>query len=209
VQRLKVKICGITNLRDALFCEKAGADYLGFIFYNKSRRFVEPNNAIKIIEKLSHITKKVGVFVNEDIARVNEITVRLKLDFVQLHGDETPEYSTAIQTKKIKAFRVAEVFDFGVVDKYKDTLPLFDTFLPQEYGGTGKSFDWTLIPKRFTGKFVLSGGLSAQNIENAVRIVKPLMVDISSSLEKVPGIKDHDKVAQFFDVFSEIKQSLV
>ncbi len=195
---MKVKICGITNIDDALLCEKLGADALGFLFYKKSKRYVSPETASEIISKLSPFTMKIGVFVNESAEMVNKIASNVKLNAVQLHGDENPEITDNISFSVIKSFRVHPGFDFSVLDKFKNVSYLLDTFSPWEYGGTGKSFIWKLIPDQLKSKIILAGGVSLQNIEFIYNKIKPAAVDISSSLEKVPGKKDAEKVKQFF-----------
>ncbi len=183
---------------DAVLCEKLGADALGFLFYKKSKRYVSPETASEIISKLSPFTMKVGVFVNESAEMVNKIASNLKLNAVQLHGDENPEITGNIFFPIIKSFRVHTGFDFSVLDKFKNVSYLLDTFSSREYGGTGKSFIWELIPDRLKSKIILAGGVSLQNIEFIYNRIKPAAVDISSSLEKVPGKKDAEKVKEFF-----------
>jgi phosphoribosylanthranilate isomerase len=193
-----VKICGITNLEDALFCERSGADMLGFVFYNKSKRFISYDSAKKIIEALSPKTKKVGVFVNEPVEMVNSFAEKLKLNAVQLHGDETPKYAFQINHPVIKSFRINEDFDFSILGQYKNAMPLLDAFSNNQYGGTGKKFNWEVIPDRLKSQIILAGGISAANIKFIQDNVKPYAVDLSSSLESEPGKKDHKKVTEFF-----------
>ncbi|MDP4193681.1 MAG: phosphoribosylanthranilate isomerase [Bacteroidota bacterium] len=193
-----VKICGITNLEDALFCEQLGADMLGFVFYNKSKRFISFDSAKKIIEGLSPKTKKVGVFVNEPVEIVNLYAEKLKLNTVQLHGDETPEYAFQINHPVIKSFRITGNFDFSILGQYKNAMPLLDAFSNSQYGGTGKKFNWEVIPDRLKRQIILAGGISAKNIKFIQDNIKPYAVDLSSSLESEPGKKDHEKVTDFF-----------
>ena len=195
---MKIKICGITNYEDARLCIDEGADYLGFIFYKESKRYISPEVAGEIIRKLSSGILTVGVFVNENAETVNKITESLGLTFVQLHGDETTEYVKAIRIPVIKAFRVRENFDFSIVDNYFGIVPLFDTFAQSLYGGTGKTFSWDSIPQSLRTKCFLSGGISAENVAEAMLTVNPFAVDVSSSIEKYPGKKDVDKVREFF-----------
>lgn len=199
-----VKICGITNSEDAIYCESAGAEILGFIFYSGSKRYIDPLAALEIIQKLKPGTKKVGVFVNEELEVVNKIVKELQLDFVQLHGEETPEYTGQVKCKTIKAFRVMDRFDFGIIDKYGASIPLFDTFSNNLYGGTGEKFDWNLIPGKLKGQYFLSGGISTENIKEVAASLRPFAVDVNSSLEKEPGIKDHNKVKDFFDLIGSL-----
>jgi len=196
---LKVKICGITNLDDARYCEKNGADALGFIFYEKSRRYIAPDRAAKIISGLSPFTVKVGVFVNTHPQDINKIAGQIKLNAVQLHGDETPEQAAGIDYPVIKSFRIKEQFDFRILNYFKNVSFLLDSYSGDGYGGTGRKFNWHLIPHELNGSFILAGGISTENIEEIFNSVKPKAVDVSSSLEKLPGIKDHKKVKDFFN----------
>jgi phosphoribosylanthranilate isomerase len=202
--KLKVKVCGITKIEDAIFCEKMGANALGFIFYKNSKRFIEPEDAKKIISKLSPFTVKVGVFVNNSPVEINAITGRLKLNLVQLHGDETPDVAKNIDLPVIKSFRINGEFDFGILNKFKDVSCLFDSYSEKEYGGTGKNFNWQLIPKELDGNFILAGGISESNVEEIFKKVKPKAIDVSSSLEKSPGIKNHKKVESFFQKINSL-----
>ncbi len=201
---MRVKICGITNSDDAIFCESAGAEFLGFIFYGGSKRYIDPLAALEIIQKLKPVTKKVGVFVNEELEVVNKIVKELQLDFTQLHGEETPAYTAEVKCKTIKAFRITDGFDYGIIDKYGTSIPLFDTFSNNLYGGTGEKFDWNFIPGKFKGQYFLSGGISTENIKEVAASLRPFAVDVNSSLEKEPGIKDHNKVKDFFDQIGSI-----
>ncbi len=195
---MKVKICGITNLEDALLCESLGADALGFIFYKGSKRFVEPEAAGKIISELSPFTLKVGVFVNSSSEEINKTAKEIRLNAVQLHGKESPEIISKINLPVIKSFRVKNGFDFSILKRFENISFLFDTYSEKEYGGTGKTFNWELIPDDLRGKIILSGGISISNIEEIYRNIKPAAVDLSSSLESEPGKKDGEKIKEFF-----------
>ncbi len=202
---MKVKVCGITNLDDALLSEQLGSDALGFIFYNKSKRFIEPGKAKKIIEQLSPFTLKVGVFVNEVPEIVNKVAAELKLNFVQLHGDEDEAYISKIIYPIIKCFRVNEEFNFSTLQKVNTSAFLLDTFSNKEYGGTGKSFNWKLIPENLKHKIILAGGVSSKNIETIFDMINPVAVDLSSALEKEPGKKDIQKLKEFFNQINFIR----
>lgn len=197
---MKIKICGITNSEDALFCEKCGADMLGFVFYDKSKRFIEYRTAERIIGELSPATQKIGVFVNESADTINKIAHDLNLSAVQLHGDETPETVRKINYPVIKSFRVKEGFDFSVLNNFHTAQPLLDTFTKEYYGGSGRTFNWEMIPEELKGKIILAGGISASNITDIYSSVKPYAVDLSSSLEREPGKKDKAKVLDFFSL---------
>jgi phosphoribosylanthranilate isomerase len=200
---MKVKICGITNIEDALIAESCGANAIGFIFYKRSKRYIAPSTAAEIIAALSPFTVKVGVFVNEEQDAVNGIASKIKLNAVQLHGDEKPEYISGINYPVIKGFRVKEEFDFSSIQKFIGIPLLLDAYSPAEYGGTGLSFNWNVIPSELKNKIVLAGGISINNIDHIMNIVKPAAIDVSSSLEtdilSVPVRKDSLKIKNFFN----------
>lgn len=191
---MRIKICGITNLEDALVCQKYGADAIGYIFYPESKRFLEPQKAAEISRQLSPFITKVGVFVNESAQQVNEIAALAGLNAVQLHGEEEPEIIRQINYPVIKSFRVKSGFNFKIVNAYTNCSFLLDTFSDKEYGGTGHSFNWKLIPEALRNKVILAGGISLDNIEFIWNEIKPAAVDLSSSLELAPGKKDHKKI---------------
>ena len=204
---MKIKICGITNSDDALFCESNGADALGFIFFRKSKRYIKPELAKNIITRLSPFTMKVGVFVNESVDFINETAAELNLNAVQLHGEESPELVSKITFPVIKSFRINNGFDFSILKKYSDNFLLLDTYSDAEYGGTGKTFNWKLIPHELKNKIILAGGISVDNIEEIFFNIKPAAVDLSSSLESEPGKKDKEKVKEFFKKINYLKPS--
>mgnify|MGYP001287917084 CR=1 FL=1 len=200
----KVKICGITNLEDALVSAKFGADALGFNFYEKSPRYIAPENAREIIEQLPTEVLKVGVFVNEDLEEIVEIAKTAKLDAVQLHGEETPEFVRQLKQKTnleiIKAFRVSPDFAPEDVLKYTDTdAILLDAYSPKEHGGTGETFDWEIAKKvqEIFPKMYLAGGLNDNNIVRAIDNLKPFAVDSCSGIEIEKGLKDEIKLINF------------
>ena len=202
---MKVKICGITNIEDALLCCQLGADALGFIFYERSPRFIEPAHAREIIRELPALTLKAGVFVNEEINRVNGISKITGLNMVQLHGDEPPSYIDNINLPAIKSFRIQNGFDFSLTRYYINTFFLFDTYSSGGAGGTGQNFDWSLIPCELREKIILAGGVSSDNIEYICREIRPQAVDLSSSIESYPGKKDPLKLKRFFDKIDQLK----
>jgi phosphoribosylanthranilate isomerase len=208
--RTQVKICGITTLEDARFASGALSDFLGFIFYNKSPRFVDPAKAGAIINWIEG-PKKVGVFVNQPLDDVNSIATQTGIDFVQLHGNESPEYCNLVELPIIKAFHVTENTTTdelkGKIDPYRSCTEyfLFDSKTENEWGGTGKTFDWELIQDIAGDQpFFLAGGLDAENVEQAIRKVNPTVVDLSSGLEEAPGLKDFRKIEDFFEVMRGI-----
>lgn len=203
--RTKIKICGITNLEDARFIAGALVDFMGFIFYNKSPRYIEPGEAGAIINWIEG-PEKVGVFVNQSIDDVNSIAKQTGLDFVQLHGDESPEYCELIEKPIIKVIHIEEEsVDYLLkyqIEQYSDVADylLFDTKIEELWGGTGNSFDWSMISDLDVQiPFFLSGGLNAENIKEAIETVQPFAVDVSSSLEQNPGLKDFGKIEAFMD----------
>jgi len=199
----KVKICGITNLEDALLSAQFGADALGFNFYPKSPRYISPNKAREIVEQLPKEVLKVGVFVNESLKEIVEIARVAKLDAVQLHGEETPEFVRELKAKTnleiIKAFRVSPEFKPEDVLQYDVDAVLLDAYSRHEHGGTGEIFDWEIAKKvrEIFPKMYLAGGLSHKNIAQAILIVKPFAVDACSLLEKQKGRKDPTKTRVF------------
>ena len=197
---VKVKICGITNLDDARSAVAAGCDALGFVFYRKSPRHISPEDVSGIIRKLPGKIVKVGVFVDEKAQRIKNIAKLCRLDFVQLHGRESVNFCKKLKGLKIiKAFRVKGTIDENDISRYKVKAYLFDTYVKSKAGGTGKSFNWSLLCgiKRTKTPVFLSGGISSKNVKKAVKTVKPQWVDVSSSVEKLPGRKDAKKVREF------------
>lgn len=192
---MMVKICGITNLDDALAAVEAGASAIGFNFYAPSPRYVPPESAAKISERLPGSITKVGVFVNESAAAVAKIAGEAGLDVAQLHGDEPPEaFPPGIRVWK--AFRVGPGWSARELRLYPAEAFLLDASATGVYGGSGQSFDWTLA--RDTGRrVILAGGLDAGNVGGAIRIARPWGVDAASRLESAPGKKDHEKMRRF------------
>ena len=194
----KIKICGITNIEDALFAAEAGADALGFVFYEKSPRYVSSETVKKIVSMLPPFVTTVGLFVNAG-GEVIETTVRLSgINVIQLHGDETPEECGFAPHPVIKAVRVKDAGSLAGVEKYPVSALLLDAWNDQQYGGTGESFNWQLA-RNLTGQLpiILAGGLNPDNVAEAIRVVAPYAVDVSSGVEISPGKKDHDKIRKF------------
>jgi phosphoribosylanthranilate isomerase len=203
---LKVKICGITNIEDALLCEKSGADALGFIFCRPSKRYIDPEAARLIIERLSPYTMKIGVFVNETAEFVNYTGSMLKLNAVQLHGEETPEFISGIELPVVKAFRINGAFNYSSLSSYRSSYLMLDSYSSNTFGGTGRRFNWEEIPFSLREKIILSGGVSSENIEYIFSEIKPRAVDLSSSIEKEPGKKDAEKVNEFFNKINSLRR---
>jgi phosphoribosylanthranilate isomerase len=205
---LKIKICGITNRKDALLAEKLSADMLGFVFYLKSSRYVSPIKAAKIIAGLSPLTRKVGVFVNEPPEKVLKIANKSALEFVQLAGDESEAYVKKIQKEfpVIKAFRVGKDFRVSLLHKSPAAMRLADAKADGFYGGSGKSFDWRkLVSLRGNSTLMLAGGIGEHNLREAYEALKPAAIDLTSSVEVRPGKKDAAKMKKFFEVANEIR----
>lgn len=208
--RTKVKICGITNLEDARFASGALADYLGFIFYPESPRYIEPAKAGAINNWIEG-PQKVGVFVNQPLDDVNRIVKETGMDMVQLHGNESPDYCNLVDLPIIKAIHISEnttvqelqdrISEYSSVVDYL----LFDTKITGQWGGTGEKFDWKIL-ESITNEipFFLSGGLNSSNIRESIDIVHPNVVDLSSGLEESPGLKDFDKIEEFFEIMRDI-----
>ncbi|MFH1578419.1 MAG: phosphoribosylanthranilate isomerase [Candidatus Omnitrophota bacterium] len=197
---VKVKICGITNLEDALYAVGQGADALGFIFYKKSPRYISPNKAKIIIKQLPNFVKKAGVFVNAREATVIRIAQDLKLDMLQFHGDESNDFCLRFRDfKVIKAFRIKKGIKLADLFKYDVWAYLLDSFIKGKFGGTGKSFNWQLLSclRGSRRPLFLSGGLGPDNVKKALSKFPGDWVDASSSLEKYPGKKDLNKIKRF------------
>lgn len=203
---MKIKICGITNLADALLCESCGADAIGFVFYVGSKRQIMPDEAAEIVKQLNPLTIKIGVFVDENPVLINQLVRDIGLNMVQLHGGETPEDISLINVPVIKAFRVNDNFDFTVLHHYSNSYLLLDSFKEEEFGGTGKSFNWQIIPEQLKSKIILAGGINSDNIDFIFQQIKPQAIDVSSSLEQYPGKKDKQKVIQFFNKIKTFKE---
>lgn len=196
----KIKICGITNKIDAVAAAGLGVDMLGFVFYAKSKRSVDPKLARDIAGELPDSVMKVGVFVDEDKSKVLDIAADVSLDMLQLHGEETPEYCAELKKeyKVMKAFRVKDRFSLKKVNDYSADYYLFDSYAKALAGGTGKTFDWKVLKDFEVLKpFILSGGLDPENVSKAIIEISPYGVDVSSGVESSPGKKDMELVKKF------------
>ena len=198
--RPKVKICGITNLEDALAALLYKADALGFVFFNKSPRYITLAKAANISRILPKKILRVGVFVNAKEAQVKKIARLCGLNILQFHGEESPEFCLRFKGYKVvKAFRVKENIDLGAIAEYKTYAYLFDAFVKGRAGGTGKRFDWNLLKKldKIKRPVFLSGGLNSGNIRRVLQLARPDWVDLSSGVESSLGKKDHKKIKNF------------
>jgi len=197
-QDLFVKICGITNLEDAQHAVQCKADAVGFVFYEPSERHIHPDEAARIVSRLPEYISKVGVFVNADSRYVHEVARNVQLSAVQLYGNEGADDLIGYETSVIKVFRIKPDFDVEVMHNYLVDAFLLDTHSETRYGGTGRTFDWNIAVKaKEYGRIILSGGLTTENIEDAVRFVQPYGVDVSSGVEQAPGKKDPERVREF------------
>ena len=199
---VKVKICGITSLEDALTAVDAGADALGFVFYSASPRHILPDQAAEIIRHLPPFVQTVGLFVNEEPATVNATADRCGLDVVQLHGEETPAYCGSIRRRIIKAFRVKDITSLDALLQYQVAGYLLDAWSPAARGGTGQTFNWEIAAEavRRGRPIVLAGGLTPENVAESIRQVRPYGVDVSSGVESAPGRKDAAKISCFLEL---------
>lgn len=197
--RVRVKICGITRVEDAEQVVNAGADAIGLVFYAPSPRNVSLAQAAEIANTMPAFVSVVGLFVNADVDFVHAVISQVKLDLLQFHGDETPEYCAQFKLPFIKAIRVKA--DTNLVQCAQDFSEakalLLDAFTEGVAGGTGHVFDWNLIPKRLAKPVILAGGLNADNVAQAVEQVSPYAVDVSGGVEAAKGIKDKIKLAAF------------
>jgi phosphoribosylanthranilate isomerase len=203
---VRIKICGITNEKDALWAVNMGADYIGFNFYKNSPRKISPELAAQIIEKLPPFTQPVGVFVNEEMKKVKRIAEKCRLNLVQVHGEETPEYCRELQAqspklKIIKAFRIRNKESLEGMEIYTVDYYLLDSYVPGVEGGTGEIFNWDLAveAKQFGKPIFLAGGLTPDNVVQAIEKVKPYGVDVASGVEKTPRRKDYDLMREFIN----------
>jgi phosphoribosylanthranilate isomerase len=195
----RVKICGITNLADAQVAVEAGADALGFVFYDQSPRFISMETAAEISKQLPLFILRVGVFVNPTRELIFEAMAGCGLSLLQFHGDEPPEFCAQFGLMSMKAFRIRDAESLKELPKYKTDAWLLDTYSSDTLGGTGEKFNWDLaIEAQKLGRPVfLAGGLTPENVAEAIQKVRPFGVDVSSGVESAPGKKDHAKVRAF------------
>lgn len=198
--RTRVKICGITRLEDGLAAAAAGADALGFVFYDKSPRAIDVERAKAICAALPPFVTKVGLFVNASQEFVGSVLASVPLDLLQFHGDEHEDYCRGFARPYLKALRMKPGIDLAATAKAFSSAQalLVDAWHDEKYGGTGASFDWSLLGKAVdAARLVLAGGLTPANVAEAIRQVRPWAVDVSSGVESAPGIKDKDRIVRF------------
>lgn len=202
----RVKICGIRTEAAARAAAEAGADAVGFVFYPRSPRYVSPERAAQLTHLLPPFVARVGVFVNAPVAVVERISDQVGLDLVQLHGDEPPEVCARMPRRVIKAVRVDGPQALERARHYPACALLLDAHVPDRYGGTGRRFDWSLV-RGLDRPVILSGGLTPDNVAQAVRQVRPYAVDVSSGVE-TDGDKDPRKVAAFVRAVRQVDLEL-
>ena len=198
---VKVKICGITNLEDAKAAVEMGADLLGFNFYPKSPRYLTVEKAIEIIDQIPTFVDTAGIFVNPTAEQIKEIADHGLLNWMQFHGDETPQFCDTLKwfhVKTIKAIRVKSAEDIARLEQFHTDAILLDAFNSKLYGGTGETFNWDLIGDINTKRIFLAGGINHENAADAVRM-GVYGIDACSGIESSPGKKDHKKMRQLFE----------
>ncbi|MHB8454140.1 MAG: phosphoribosylanthranilate isomerase [Acidiferrobacterales bacterium] len=197
--RTRVKICGITRLEDALAVADAGVDAIGFVFEEKSPRFIEPERARAIVQVLPPFLTVVGLFVDAPIERIRHALTAVPLDLLQFHGCEKPEECRMYGRPYLKAVHMRDDADAGrAAQVYADAAGLvFDSYSPEFAGGSGRSFDWGRLPRGLGRRLILAGGLTPENVADAIARTHPYAVDVSSGVESGKGIKDAAKIAAF------------
>jgi len=196
--KTRIKICGLTREADVDAAVEAGADALGFVFYPPSPRYVTPQRAAELARRVPPFVDVVGLFVNASAEEIAAACATVPLNLLQFHGDETPAFCRSFARPWLRAARVRPGLDLvEFACSYSDARGLLLDAFVEGYGGGGHVFDWTLIPPGLPGHLVLSGGLHADNVGDAIRRVRPVAVDVSSGVEAVKGIKDHEKIAAF------------
>ncbi len=198
IELTKVKICGLRRREDILYVNELKPDYVGFVFA-KSKRQIDKYRTKELIDGLDKSIKTVGVFLNNTADAVKEISKFCNLDIIQFHGDESPEYCGLFNREVWKAFRVKDEDSLKALDKYKTYGYLLDTYVKGAYGGTGEIFNWNLASKTRAERFIiLAGGLNYGNVDEAINLVKPSVVDVSSGVE-IDGYKDFNRMKKFIE----------
>jgi len=203
---VKVKICGITSYQDAAAAADMGADLLGFNFYPKSPRYIAPEKALQIINKLPSFTDIAGVFVNASFEQIRKTMELCQLNWVQLHGDEDPQFCQSflsLNVKTMKAIRVKDHADIQRAENYFTDAILLDAFDPEKYGGTGITFDWNIVG-HINKRVFLAGGINPDNVVSAVEL-GVYGIDVCSGIESEPGKKDHKKMKKLFENIQHLR----
>lgn len=196
---VRIKVCGITRETDAIEAANLGVDAIGLVFYKHSPRFVTIEQANRVIAALPPFVTVVGLFVNPDETTVKEVLERCAIDVLQFHGDESPDFCRTFKRPYLKAIRVRKAEDVvNAAQHFTDARAILaDAFVDGSFGGTGQMCDWSLLPRELSLPLILSGGLDADNIEQAIRLVHPAAVDVSSGVEESKGIKSAARMAAF------------
>jgi phosphoribosylanthranilate isomerase len=207
--RTRVKICGVTRKPDVVAATRAGADAIGFVFYEPSPRYVTPEIARDLVSAVPPFVSATGLFVNPEAEYVNEVLSQVSLDLLQFHGDESPEFCNSFGVRWIKAVRVRQSSD--IESAFRDygnaSGLLVDAWDPDKYGGTGQAFNWSLIPKTRPLPLILAGGLASDNVSRAVAKVRPWAVDVSGGVESSKGIKDDVKITDFINEVHRVDET--
>ncbi len=208
MNHFKIKVCGITRLRDALLAERLGADMLGFVFYAKSPRYLSVAQAKAIVEKLPATIGKVGVFVEPNLSAMQTAARELKLDYIQLHGVHNNALVRQLRNtghKVIQSFHVENAKDYQEIWKSVADIVHLDNKSEQSTGGTGRPFNWTIRPRQKIPNLMLAGGISIKNVKEALRLFRPLVIDVNSGVESKPGIKSEPKLKKFFKLCNHLR----
>tara|TARA_Y100000782_G_scaffold74912_1_gene80849 strand:+ start:32541 stop:33164 length:624 start_codon:yes stop_codon:yes gene_type:complete len=201
VKRTRVKICGITRIEDALCAVNSGVDSLGFVFYDKSPRAIQPSEAAGIIQQLPAFVTTTALFVNADADFIDRVVAETRIDLLQFHGDESPEFCNSFSRPYLKALRMKPGLDLAAeCQRFSSSQAiLLDAYRPGVPGGTGEVFDWDLIPNPHPAPIILAGGLTCDNVAEAVKSVQPYAIDVSGGVEQSKGIKDAVKIDKFIN----------
>ena len=205
---IPIKVCGITSLSDAEMVIDLGVSAVGFIFYDKSPRSISIEKAKSISNNISDSVHRVGVFVNNSFDFINRAISQVSLSSIQLHGDETPKFCTHFDVPIIKALRISNKKNFQNLNEYQVKGLLFDSSSKGLYGGSGKTFNWSLL-KKFSNEipFILSGGLNPENVKSAVNQIFPSAIDVNSGVESSPGVKDLLRIKKLMKELSSTKDT--
>ena len=204
MSRTRIKICGVTRVEDALCAARAGADAIGLVFYAASPRLVTLDQATMISSALPPFISTIALFVNAPRNEIDKTISHLRPSMLQFHGDETAPYCAQFGVPFLKAIRVGSGTTAADLLEYVETFHeasalLLDTLSPNVYGGSGESFDWKVVPNAMRSRIVLSGGLKADNVADAIRMLRPWAVDVSSGVEIKTGVKDHARIEKFIE----------
>ena len=201
MHQTRVKICGITNIEDAKVAEDAGAYAIGLVFYKNSPRYISINKAKEIVKNVTPLLNCVGLFVDEDKEKINNVLEQVDLDILQFHGQESEQACALYNKPYIKAIRMNDEINLiEEAEKYFSAKALLlDTYVEGVSGGTGKVFDWNMIPRNLEKPIILAGGLNTNNVKDAINKVNPYAVDVSGGVEKEQGKKDPDKIKEFIN----------